>query len=118
VDDPRFIELVGQLSLSSPRFRELWARHDVRRREGAAMAINHSELGEIQLHREKLGISGTAGQMLVVYHPEPGTSHAEKLALLASYALPTRERGGQERDGYERDEQQPAGGSGQAASSA
>ena len=28
-DDPRFIELVGELSLASPRFRQLWARHDV-----------------------------------------------------------------------------------------
>jgi transcriptional regulator with XRE-family HTH domain len=106
VDDPRFIELVGQLSLSSPHFRELWARHDVARREGAAMTMNHSELGEIDLYREKLAISGTPGQMLVIYHPEPGTSHAEKLALLGSYALPTRERDGQERDYRDRDEQE------------
>ncbi len=28
-DNPRFIELVGELSLASTRFRQLWARHDV-----------------------------------------------------------------------------------------
>ncbi len=28
-DDPRFIELVGELSLASPLFSRLWARHDV-----------------------------------------------------------------------------------------
>ncbi|NYF56687.1 MmyB family transcriptional regulator [Micromonospora purpureochromogenes] len=36
-DDPRFIELVGELSLASPLFRQLWARHDVRPRQGAVV---------------------------------------------------------------------------------
>ena len=30
VDDPRLVELIGELSLRSERFRRLWARHDVR----------------------------------------------------------------------------------------
>jgi len=90
VEDPRFIELVGALSLASPRFRELWARHDVAHREGAMMRLDHPHVGELTLYREKLAISGTVGQMLVIYHPEPGTSNADKLALLASYALPAR----------------------------
>ncbi|MEV1173574.1 hypothetical protein [Nonomuraea sp. NPDC049784] len=33
---------------------------------------------------ERLGIGGAAGQMLVVYHPDPGTNNADKLALLTS----------------------------------
>ena len=86
-DDPRFIELVGELSLASPRFRQLWARHDVRVREGAPMRIDHPQVGELRLNREKLGISGAAGQMLVMYHPDPGTDNADKLALLASAML-------------------------------
>jgi transcriptional regulator with XRE-family HTH domain len=83
-DDPRFIELVGELSLASPRFRQQWARHDVRTREGAAMHLDHPQVGELRLNREKLAISGTAGQMLVIYHPDAGTDDADKLALLAS----------------------------------
>jgi transcriptional regulator with XRE-family HTH domain len=83
-DDPRFIELVGELSLASPRFSRLWARHDVRACEGAAKHIDHPRVGRLQLNRERLGISGTAGQKLVVYHPEPGTDSVGKLALLAS----------------------------------
>nr|BFD87638.1 helix-turn-helix transcriptional regulator [Streptomyces sp. Xyl84] len=86
-DDPRFIELVGELSLASPRFRQLWARHDVRAREGAPMRIDHPQVGDLQLNREKLGIGGTAGQMLVVYHPDAGSGSADKLALLAAAAL-------------------------------
>ncbi|GAA0420907.1 transcriptional regulator [Acrocarpospora corrugata] len=94
IDDPRFIELVGELSLASPHFRQLWARHDVAGRLGATLVFNHPQVGEIRLDREKLGVSGTDGIMLVIYHPEPGTDSAEKLALLASAAVtPTPSRG-------------------------
>ncbi|MFB7598841.1 helix-turn-helix domain-containing protein [Streptomyces sp. NPDC056160] len=86
-DDPRFIELVGELSLASPRFRQLWGRHDVRVRKGAATHIDHPQVGDLRLNREKLGISGTDGQMLVVYHPDAGSDSADKLALLAAAAL-------------------------------
>jgi transcriptional regulator with XRE-family HTH domain len=87
-DDPRFIELVGELSLASPRFRQLWARHDVRARRGASMHFDHPQVGELRLNREKLEISGTEGQMLVIYHPDAGSDNADKLALLASATLP------------------------------
>jgi hypothetical protein len=52
------------------------------------MRLDHPHVGELTLYREKLAITGTVGQMLVIYHPEPSTSNADKLALLASYALP------------------------------
>ncbi|WP_328843701.1 helix-turn-helix domain-containing protein [Streptomyces sp. NBC_00258] len=83
-DDPRFIELVGELCLASPRFSRLWARHDVEACEGAPKHIDHPQVGGLQLNRERLGIGGTAGQTLVVYHPDAGTDNADKLALLAS----------------------------------
>jgi transcriptional regulator with XRE-family HTH domain len=87
-DDPRCIELVGELSIASPRFRQLWGRHDIRAREGTPMHVDHPQVGGLRLNREKLSIGGTAGQMLVIYHPDPGTADADKLALLASAALP------------------------------
>ncbi len=87
VDEPRVVELVGRLSLSSPLFRELWARHDVVRYEGGSLAIHHPHLGELELQREKLAITGTEGQLLAIYHAVPGSSSAERLSLLASYVL-------------------------------
>jgi hypothetical protein len=89
IDDPRFIELTGELSLASPRFRQLWARHEVRGQRGTPIRINHPQVGEMTLNRERLAINGTEGLMLVVYHPDAGSSDADKLALLASAALPT-----------------------------
>jgi transcriptional regulator with XRE-family HTH domain len=86
VDDPGFVQLVGELSLSSERFRRLWARHDVISFEGAQIRLDHPQVGTLKLSREKLAITGTEGQLLVIYHAQPGTGSAEKLALLASLA--------------------------------
>jgi len=86
VDDPGFVQLVGELSLSSERFRRLWARHDVTSFEGAQIRLDHPQVGDLTLSREKLAITGTDGQLLVIYHAQPGTGSAEKLALLASLA--------------------------------
>ncbi|MEV2193477.1 helix-turn-helix transcriptional regulator [Streptomyces phaeochromogenes] len=83
-DDPRCIELVGELSLVSPLFQDLWARHDVRRRGGATVCFRHPQIGDITLSREKLHITGTDGMMLVAFHPAPGTSDEDKLVLLRS----------------------------------
>jgi transcriptional regulator with XRE-family HTH domain len=89
IGDPRFIELTGELCLASSRFRELWARHEVRAQRGTRLRIDHPQIGELTLNRERLGIAGTNGMMLVIYHPDAGTDDAEKLALLASAGLPT-----------------------------
>ncbi|MBZ2194599.1 helix-turn-helix domain-containing protein [Occultella gossypii] len=89
VDDPRFIELTGELTLASPRFRQLWARHEVRGQSGGSLRFDHPQVGELILNRERMGIAGTESLMLVVFHPDPGSSDAEKLTLLASADLPT-----------------------------
>jgi transcriptional regulator with XRE-family HTH domain len=93
-DDPRFVELTGELSQASPRFRGLWARHEVRGQRGGTIRLDHPSVGELTLNRDRLAISGTEDLMLVVYHPDAGSSDADKLALLASADLPTLRRPG------------------------
>lgn len=90
-DDPRFVSLVAELSSVSQRFRRLWARHDVQSREGAAIVLDHPTVGRLRLNREKLPLDGGSGGLtLAVYHADLGSDDAQKLALLASYAMPTR----------------------------
>ncbi|GAB2602235.1 transcriptional regulator [Paractinoplanes abujensis] len=91
-DDPRFIELTGELSLASPRFRQLWGRHDVRGQIGTPIKINHPQVGEMTLNRERLAVGGTEGLQLIVFHPDVRSSDADKLALLASLGQDTTER--------------------------
>ncbi|WP_426323322.1 helix-turn-helix domain-containing protein [Microbacterium sp. E-13] len=86
IDDPRVVELVGELSLASPAFRQLWARHDIAERTGATVVLEHPTVGQLRLEREKLAVAGTDGIMLVVYHAQPGTESAERLAFLGSMA--------------------------------
>jgi transcriptional regulator with XRE-family HTH domain len=94
LDDPRFIELVGELSVVDPFFRELWARHEVRAQEGTPVLIQHPEVGDLRLNRERLAVGGADGLMLVVFHADAGSDSAEKLSLLASAALaPARDQG-------------------------
>lgn len=99
VDDPRFIELTGELSLASPRFVQLWARHEVRSQYGGRLRLNHPLVGGLTLNRERLDIGGADGLKLVVFHPDQGSVDADKLALLASAALPAT--GGQARSAAE-----------------
>jgi transcriptional regulator with XRE-family HTH domain len=84
VDDPRLTELVGELSVRSERFRQLWARHDVRPKRGGRTEIDHPQVGKLELGYEKLMIPNTNCQTLVIYHAEPGSRSAQGLALLAS----------------------------------
>lgn len=91
--DPRFVALVGELSLASPLFSRLWARHDVDVCRGGAKDVDHPQLGVLRLNRERLGVDGAPGQKLVVYHPDPGTASAEKLELLRQLAGPASTAG-------------------------
>ena len=83
VSDARTVELVGELSLASARFRTLWARQDVRRLDGGTTTVHHPAVGELRLHREKLPVEDV---ILVVYYPDADSDSAEKLRLLASLA--------------------------------
>jgi transcriptional regulator with XRE-family HTH domain len=86
IDNPRFVELVGELALSSERFRTLWARHDVRGLEGGTTTVNHPVVGKLHLHRDKLPVDDL---LLVLYYADQGSQSDEKLRLLASLAQTT-----------------------------
>jgi transcriptional regulator with XRE-family HTH domain len=86
--DPRVVTLVGELSLASEQFRQLWARHDVRAGEGGLTLLRHPQLGDLSVSREKLTIGGTDRQLLVIYHAAAGSDAEGLLSLLATLAEP------------------------------
>jgi transcriptional regulator with XRE-family HTH domain len=86
--DPRLVELVGELSLESEVFGRLWARHDVRPRVGRGTSVlHHPQVGRVDLTWEKLEISGSPGQVLVIHQAEPGSASEQALALLAALTV-------------------------------
>jgi transcriptional regulator with XRE-family HTH domain len=83
VDDPRLNELVGELSVRSERFRQLWARHDARPKRSGTTRIDHPLVGPVELSYERFPIPGTDRQTLGIYHAAPASASAQALALLA-----------------------------------
>jgi transcriptional regulator with XRE-family HTH domain len=86
VDDPRLHELVAELSVRSDQFRRLWARHDIEPAAVPTRIFNHPLVGHLELRAEKLAITGTEGQLLIVLHADPGSPSEYSLTLLAGMA--------------------------------
>lgn len=86
-DDPELVELVGELSLKSAAFRELWARHDIRQKTHETKRFHHPLVGELVLHYESLTVNSAPGQQLVVYQADPGSPSEERLSLLGSLTV-------------------------------
>ena len=83
-------ELVGELSTASPEFSAYWASHDIRIRHEGIKRLQHPEVGEIELTYQSVDLptGRRARHDLSFYTAEPGTSHEERLELLASLAAP------------------------------
>lgn len=77
------VEVIGELSIGSERFRTLWARRDVRSRAVGPTRFDHPVVGALELNYHKAVLPDT-GQIMVVYHADPGSKTAESLRLLSS----------------------------------
>jgi transcriptional regulator with XRE-family HTH domain len=71
-DDPELTALVGELSLKSPDFRRLWARHEVRAKSSGAKRMSTRE-GLLEVAWETLSVASTPGQQVVAYFTAPGS---------------------------------------------
>ena len=91
IDDPRLTELVGELSLRSEEFRQLWARHDARPKGSGTTIIHHPQVGRLELSYTKFPIPDTDRQTLSIYHAAPGSASERALAVLATTTVRERE---------------------------
>ncbi|MEV0910639.1 helix-turn-helix transcriptional regulator [Streptomyces hokutonensis] len=87
-EDPRILELVGELSVRSGEFRSLWAREYTRVPPYEVKRMRHSVVGELELRHEALGIRSAPGQQLIILQAEPDSPSADALALLGSLGAP------------------------------
>jgi transcriptional regulator with XRE-family HTH domain len=83
LDDARLRDLVGELSIASAEFAELWARHDVRENLSGMKYFDHPLVGRLDLHFQAFGVSGADDQTLTVLHPAAGSRDEQSLELLA-----------------------------------
>jgi transcriptional regulator with XRE-family HTH domain len=86
--DRRLAALIGELSMRDEAFRQLWARHDVKRKTFGRKLINHPLVGELDLGYETLTLTADPDQSVVVYTVEAASPTQERLGLLASWSAP------------------------------
>jgi hypothetical protein len=87
VDDPRLVDLVGELSVKSPEFRRLWGRYDVHEKVGGTKRFDNAHVGPLTLSCVSLDVGNAEKQTVYMYFPEKGTADEEKFNLLASLSL-------------------------------
>jgi transcriptional regulator with XRE-family HTH domain len=83
--DPRLANLVGELSVGHPLFRQWWASRHVASQNFGSKTIHHPELGELTLDWDSFYWSGDPDQHLTVWSPAPGSPSEEKLRILSSW---------------------------------
>ncbi|MGZ0148804.1 helix-turn-helix transcriptional regulator [Kribbella sp. WER1] len=91
-DDPELAELIGELSIRSPEFRDHWARHDVKDKTFGSKTQHHPLVGDITVRYETLQPPGEPDQLLVTYTVEPGSASEQNLRLLASWTAVDADR--------------------------
>ncbi|MFC0109906.1 helix-turn-helix transcriptional regulator [Kibdelosporangium aridum] len=101
-DEPGLAPLIGELSIHSQEFRELWAKHNVKEKTFGSKLMNHSLVGELELAYESFPLPGEPDMVLVTYVAQPGSPSAEKLGLIASWSQPEHERVATDRGGITR----------------
>ena len=82
VDDPRFREIVGALSLDSADFRDVWARHDVGPLLGGGLRVEVPPFGTLELRAQPFAVPDRA-QTVVTISGEPGSNASAALAAFA-----------------------------------
>ncbi|MET8139656.1 helix-turn-helix transcriptional regulator [Sphaerisporangium sp. NPDC005288] len=100
-DHPRAVEVVTELSVSSPEFRRLWERHDVREAVHGAKTFPNPRVGDIAVEWDAYPLQPPPGPLLIVFTPEAG--HEERLRLLKVITA-----AGEDRDPYAALSEEPA----------
>ncbi|WP_335987741.1 helix-turn-helix transcriptional regulator [Glycomyces sp. MUSA5-2] len=83
----RAAQLAGLLLDRSEEFRRLWAGHEVGVRPDEVKHFVHPEVGEMELHCQRL-VDPDSTHSLLVYTAVPGSESHERLRLLAAVAPP------------------------------
>lgn len=81
-DDLELARLIGELTMNSPEFAKLWAKHPVENCVSGTKYMHHPEVGAIEIGFEVLTPPDESGHRVLLYTPQPGSPSASALDLL------------------------------------
>jgi transcriptional regulator with XRE-family HTH domain len=87
VADVDLARLVGNLSVASEDFAQLWAAQPVALCTHGVKLYHHPVVGRLDLHFQILHLPEDDGHRLLLHHAEPGSSDEAALRLLASSTI-------------------------------
>ncbi|MFI8339092.1 helix-turn-helix transcriptional regulator [Streptomyces sp. NPDC085639] len=85
-DEPRLLEVIGELRSTVPEFALWWDDHTVRQRAHGTKRISHPAVGELTVHYDTLATLDGAGQSLIVLTPADTAAEACLRALMVDRA--------------------------------
>ena len=88
----RAAELIGELTMKSPQFAALWAKHPVANCVSGTKHFQHPEVGRLELEFEALLLADEPGARILMYSAAPGSPSEAALQLLHAQrgSVPTR----------------------------
>src|SRR5436190_15939430 len=84
-EDPRLVELVGELSVKDPDFRAWWAARHVDSKHFGTKTLRHPKAGDITLDWDTFGCAADPDRHLIIWTAEPDTQSHQALRFLASW---------------------------------
>lgn len=84
-DDPGFAALIGELSVKSDEFAELWSKHPVYKCVSGTEYLRHPEVGDFELQYELLHLPDDNGHRLMTYTAVPDSPAEAALLLLGRH---------------------------------
>jgi transcriptional regulator with XRE-family HTH domain len=84
--EEELVALIGELSTRSELFRQRWASQDVRFHRSGRKRLRHPVVGQLDLDFEAMELPSEPGLQLNIYTAAAGTSTADGLKLLSSWA--------------------------------
>lgn len=84
--DTKLTELVGELSVAYPEFRQWWAAHHVATRGTGTKHLRHPVVGDLHLDWNAVTWAADPDLQIIVWTAERGTPTYDGLRMLASWA--------------------------------
>lgn len=83
-NDPRLARLVGDLTMNSPEFATMWAKHSVKLCTAGTKRLHHPHVGDLDLQYQVLHLPEGNGQRILTHTAGPGSTSDAALRLLTN----------------------------------